>query len=299
MRRRELLGCGLGLTAALIWGGYLAVSRAAVLQGLAAGDVAVLRFLVAGACFLPWLILRRGAGSGLLSGRMLLLAFLIGPPFVLLGVGGFAYAPLAHAALLQPAGLLAGSLVFSYWLLGEGVTARRLAALAIVLSGLAVTFWPGSAPSGGTLRGDAMFLLSALMWALFATLQRRWRVDPVRATAAVSLLSALAMLPAVALLGAGQGLLALSVADLVLQALVQGLLVGVLAILAFTKSVAILGAARAAFFPALVPALALLIGIPVAGEMPGPTHWLGLAIVTLGLLSGLRASSQERHTREA
>ncbi len=287
MQRNEWRGCGLGLAAAVIWGGYLAVSRAAVLHGLEAADIASLRFLVAGACFLPWLLFGGRKAVALASWRMLLLAFLIGPPFVLLGVGGFAFAPLAHAALLQPAALLAGSLVFSRWLLGESLAPRRIVALTIVLSGLGITFWPGAGADGSSLPGDAMFILSALMWALFASLQRRWRIGSVTATAAVSLLSAAVMLPACLLAGVGHGLLALPLAELLLQAVVQGLLVGVIAILAFTKSVALLGAGRAAFFPALVPALALVIGIPVAGEVPSPAQWVGLAVVSSGLLLGV------------
>jgi drug/metabolite transporter (DMT)-like permease len=52
---------------------------------------------------------------------------------------------------------------------------------------------------------------------------------------------------------------------------------------AFTKSVAILGTARAACFPAIIPAIALLIGIPLTGETPTSLQWLGLVIITLGL----------------
>ena len=50
------------------------------------------------------------------------------------------------------------------------------------------------------------------------------------------------------------------------QALVQGLLSGVVAVFAYGRAVARLGAARAAVFAAMVPAVAILLGIPVAGE---------------------------------
>jgi len=50
-----------------------------------------------------------------------------------------------------------------------------------------------------------------------------------------------------------------------------------------TLVVALLGPMRAALFPALVPVLAVLAGVPVAGEWPEPVQWLGLAVVVAGL----------------
>jgi drug/metabolite transporter (DMT)-like permease len=42
---------------------------------------------------------------------------------------------------------------------------------------------------------------------------------------------------------------------------------------------------RAVLFPALVPALSVLIGIPVVGEIPSVLQIAGLVLVTLGLLT--------------
>ncbi len=76
----------------------------------------------------------------------------------------------------------------------------------------------------------------------------------------------------------------LPVATLAIQVLVQGLLAGVLSVIAYTHAVRLIGAARAAVFPALVPAAAILIGIPVAGEWPTGLQWVGLSLVSAGLL---------------
>jgi drug/metabolite transporter (DMT)-like permease len=71
--------------------------------------------------------------------------------------------------------------------------------------------------------------------------------------------------------------------------LVQGVLSGVVAVILFTRAVALLGASSAAIFPALVPAATILIGIPVAGEWPTAGQWLGLAVVSGGLLIAVGA----------
>ena len=82
-------------------------------------------------------------------------------------------------------------------------------------------------------------------------------------------------------------LLAASPAMLGAQALVQGLLSGVGAVIAFTKAAALLGTARAAVFPAMVPAVAIQLGVPIAGEIPTLLQLAGVGIVTLSLLIAL------------
>lgn len=90
-------------------------------------------------------------------------------------------------------------------------------------------------------------------------------------------------LPLWLVFGDAAGLLAHGPRALLTQAVVQGALSGLLAVYAFGKAVAILGPARAAIVPALVPGLAVLAGIPVAGEWPDAVQWLGLAVVMAGL----------------
>ena len=75
-----------------------------------------------------------------------------------------------------------------------------------------------------------------------------------------------------------------SPAMLIEQVVVQGLLSGVLALFSYSIAVRTLGAAKAAIFPALAPAAAILIGIPLVGEVPTALQWLGLAIVSTGLV---------------
>ena len=46
-----------------------------------------------------------------------------------------------------------------------------------------------------------------------------------------------------------------------------------------------LGVSRAVLFPAIVPALSVLVGIPIVREIPGALQIAGLCLVTLGLLT--------------
>ena len=67
-----------------------------------------------------------------------------------------------------------------------------------------------------------------------------------------------------------------------MQAVVQGVFAGAGAIYLFTRAVLLLGVARAALFPALVPPFTLLIGAIALGEIPSVSQLVGLVIVIVG-----------------
>lgn len=278
-----LAGFAWGLAAALIWGGYLAFARAGVVGGLAPLDFALLRYGVAGLVALPFLArlgLRDLGGVGWRRG--LALALLAGPPFILLATWGYRFAPLAHGAVLQPATVVVATMLLAVLLLRERIAALRWAGLGLVLAGLALVSGAGMA-GAGAWRGDLLFAAAGLLWAFFTLANRAWRIDALRATLIVAVVGGAAMLPLWALFGDTAALLAHGPRVLITQALVQGVLSGLLAVFAFARAVVLLGPLRAALFPALVPGLAVLAGVPVAGEWPEPVQWAGLAVVMAGL----------------
>jgi drug/metabolite transporter (DMT)-like permease len=128
-----------------------------------------------------------------------------------------------------------------------------------------------------------VFAAAGPLWALFTIASRRWRVDAWRATVAVAVTGGAAAVPLWLLFGDGAALLAQGWRVIGTQALVQGALSGLLAVHAFGRTAALLGPGRAAVFPAMVPALAVLAGVPVAGEWLEAVQWLGLATVLAGL----------------
>lgn len=295
----EITGLACGLVAALIWGGYLAMAKAGVSAGLDASDIAFLRFAVAGLVMLPWLIrqgLRDCGGVGWL--RACALALAAGPLFILLGAGGYAFAPLAHGAVLQPASVTIASAVLAAAFLHDRPSRRRLAGLGVMLCGLALIAGPALL-SGGPRAGigDAMFLAAGILWAAFTFLAKRWSVAPLAATAAVSVVSAAVLLPGYLLSEGPARLLAAEPSMLLGQIVVQGLLSGIVAVIAFTRAVQAIGPARAAMFPALVPAVAVLIGVPVTGELPTLLQIAGLTAATLGLSLTLDLAAFRRGSR--
>lgn len=281
-----LRGILLGLLAAVIWGSYMAYSRAGLSVGLHGSDIALIRYGTAGLIMLPWFLrhpLRKPGGIGWRPA--LLSALLIGPVFVLLGVGGYAFAPLAHGAVIQPGTLTVAALVLAMLVLRDRPDAVRIAGTLVIVAGLAVIAGPGIfVASAQTPVGDAMFAIAGLMWATFAILQRRWGLPPVETTAAVSVISAVIYVPVYFAVFGWSHITSVPLAPLATQILIQGVLSGVVAVIAFSRAVELLGAGRAAVFPALVPAVGILIGIPVTGELPTGLQLVGLLLVSVGLL---------------
>lgn len=274
-----------GLTAAVIWGAYLSFSRAGVAAGLDGIDVAFLRYVVAGPVMLAVLLARQGpVRLDMTIGQAATVAVLLGPPFVLLSVGGYAYAPLAHGAVIVPATLTLGGLLLARIVLGERLGLGRIIGACVIVTGLILVAGPGILHGSVTsLIGDAMFLAAGFLWSIFGTVQQRWRLAAVDVVTAVSLVGLVAVVPAYLILRGTEVILSVPVSVLAVQILVQGLLSGVIAMIAYAKAVSLLGAARASTFPALVPGFALLIGIPLVNEWPAGIQFVGLALVAVGL----------------
>jgi drug/metabolite transporter (DMT)-like permease len=125
-------------------------------------------------------------------------------------------------------------------------------------------------------------------------LVRRWRVAPVPAAAVISVLSASVWIPGYAVATGFRPLLAAPLAEVAGQALFLGLLHGALAVILWARGIGVLGAARALLFPALVPVWGTLLAALVLGESLSALQWLGVAVVSAGMVatawrSGARA----------
>jgi drug/metabolite transporter (DMT)-like permease len=147
--------------------------------------------------------------------------------------------------------------------------------------------WDGLANHGElTWLGDAMFAVGGLFWASYTIGSRVLRVDSLHATAVVAVLSMALYLPGYAWF-AGPAILDAPLREIVIQAVFQGVLSAVVALLLYTRAVAILGAARGAVFAALVPTFSLLLAIPLLHETPHQLQLVGVAFVTAGMVFAL------------
>jgi drug/metabolite transporter (DMT)-like permease len=278
-----IIGIACGIGAAICWACGFTAARHGIAIGLSPFDIAFHRYAWAGLVFLPS-VLRAGVGdlNGIGWGRGLLLALLGGPGQAVISAAGFLAVPLGHGGVIQPSCAALGGVLLATLALGERLPAVRIYGVIIIVGGVAVIGHEALTAIGATgLAGDFSFALAGLMFATFGTLLRLWRIDPRRATAVLSTLTLLYVPIHAAVFGFGR-MIAVGWVENAVQAVVQGVFSGPLAIYLFARSVMLLGASRAAVFAALVPAATLVVGFLALGEEPSWAQIAGLAIVLVG-----------------
>lgn len=291
---RLAAGLAVGLAAASIGALYTVYARWGIAHGLHASDLTALRFGVAGLLTLPLLLRTLQRRRALLLDRWplwLAVAALAGTPFGLLMFGALQFAPASHAAVFPFAAMSLAGLALSALVLGDRLTLRKAAGVGVVLGGLLLLSGVDAASfTARALLGDAMFVAAGTLWAGFGILLRRHRLDPLLATAVISVSALATYVPAYLLWEGTARLAAASPAVLWTEVLVQGVIAGAGTLFTYATMVRLLGPVRAAVFPALAPGLAALMAWPVLGHVPSLAEAGGLAVVMSGLLLAVTRS---------
>ena len=203
--------------------------------------------------------------------------------------------------VITPSCMLLFSTIGSRLILGDRLQVGRIVGVLTILSGILVLGWDGLTNHGElTWLGDLMFLLGGLFWASYTIGSRVWKVEPFHATVVVAVLSMLLYAPPYALF-ADSRIASAPWSELAIQVVFQGVLSAVVALLLYTRAVALLGAARGAVFAALVPSFSLLIAIPLLAEIPTTLQMVGVVLVTAGMVFalGLHDPAKWRRARGA
>jgi drug/metabolite transporter (DMT)-like permease len=276
-----LRGIFYGALAAFGWAAGLVAARHGVRSGLTPADLVFYRFSLFGLLLLPF-VFRNGVGTpgGLNWGRALALTFTGGLITAFCSNSGFLFVPLGHGAVIQPSSASLAGLVLTALVLGERLPFTRVIGAFGIVVGLIVFGGESVATIGREgIFGDLLFVTAGSAYALFGVLLAKWRTEPVRATAVATVLSFLIWLPVHSVLFGYERMIAGGLQENLLQFVAQGILAGAPAMYFFTRTVGILGPARAAVFPALVPGFALLIGYLTLGEIPTMPQLVGFSIV--------------------
>lgn len=289
-----LLGAIAALATVTLWAAGLVATRFGVTGSLTLWDVVFLRLALPALILVPVLLRHpplpgggnsRDADAGGRRRQLAILAVLAagaGLPFLLTSSGGMVFAPAAHAGALMPGSMPLFAALLAVLLLGERFTPARRFGTALMLAGaVAVGGWQVLHDGGSTWRGDVMFVAAGAMWACYTIAMKKSGLGVWQAAGVVYVTSFLLYAP-VYLPLAGSRLLTAPPFELGVQ-LFQSVASGLFSMAAFGFAVRRLGAARAAAFGALTPALTALLAIPLLGEWPESATWAGIAAVSLGV----------------
>ena len=302
----------LGLTCAvltvLIWSSFIVVARASAAQNLLPLDIGFLRVIGAGCVLLPWgwWLMRTQRQSGEKVGSLmglsplpLRITFVAGffgsMLYAMLAYSGFFYAPAAHASVLMPGSLPLWTSLLAIVVLHEHITRARAIGLAcIVLGDLLV----GGASllkafdGGEVWKGDLLFVSAAFCWSCYTVLVRRHALDPVRATIAITAFSCVSFVPLYGLTAYAGWVPTLlgsaPASEMLFQAIYQGVGTVIISGITFNVMIRHYGPVRSTMITALVPGLSALGAVVFLNEPMSLNLLAGLALVTCGILFGVR-----------
>jgi drug/metabolite transporter (DMT)-like permease len=303
------IGIAAAVITVAIWAAFIVIARASAQGALTPFDIALARVLGASAVLLPlgwWLVRRDRAQGGAAASSFFGLSPLAlrvtaacgvfgGFAYAVLAYAGFFYAPAAHASVLMPGSLPLWTTLLAALVLHTPITPARAIGLACIVGGDLLVGGASllSAFAGGEVwKGDLLFMSAAFCWSAYSVLARRYGLDAVRATTAVTVFALFTYLPFYLLLqGLGviqSRLLAAPAGELLFQVLFQGVGSVVISGITFVRMIQYFGPVRSTMITALVPGLSALGAVLFLHE---PLHWnllAGLVLVTVGIVFGVQ-----------
>ena len=279
---RPWLGLVAAAVAVTIWAGWISATRLAMTERVDPVVLSLCRNAVPAVLLLP-LILRRGiVPRGASPGAVALMALGWGTPFVLLCGAGLQTVPASLFAPLTPgpAPILVALILAGMF--RERLSPAVLTGLVLVALSLALILgqWLVAADRAA-LAGAPWLLAASCGLALYSVNFMRSGLTPAEATGYVGLWS-LPLLVPFALLRP-EAFAGPSLSEWGLHLLVQGLLAGVVAALAYAVAIRHLGTVRGSMANAMMPVAAALAGMWLLGERLSPLDWTAIALASLGV----------------
>lgn len=282
-RKSRLIGYAALAVTILIWSAWIVYTRQGMTQAMPISVLILVRMIVPAVLLLP-VILRTGIFGGGRPSIPVVLTLSAGIPHILLSAIGLSHAPSADYAALVPGTMPVFVAVLAAVFLSERLGWLRTIGLVFSFLGvMAITWQSFGAANTGANFGHLIFLTAGLNYAIFTLAFRKSGFTPVQGAAFVSFWSCLMILP-FGLMPAVEYARAGHTGDILFQAILQGFLSNLVALVTYSEGVRRLGASKAAAFAALVPVMATLFAIPVLGEWPDGWGVTGVVLASLGVL---------------
>jgi drug/metabolite transporter (DMT)-like permease len=230
--------------------------------------------------------------------QTLVAGFFGGLLYGMLAYSGFVFAPAGHASVLMPGSLPLWTALLAVLILGDRITPTRALGLVLIVVGdlmVGGTSLLHALDGSGVWRGDVLFILAAMVWSTYSVLVRHFALDAVRATIAITMLALLTYVPVYTVLAWLQWIPANVFTapwqDVAFQMVFQGMGSVVISGMTFTKMIQHFGPVRSTMITALVPGLSAISAVIFLGEPLGWNVLAGLALVTAGIVFGVRQAT--------
>jgi len=282
-------GYAFAFAAALIWAGFILVSRMGGISELLAFDVIAIRYITCASILLPiwWFKFR----FNLFTPRLIICSLIGGLAYALCAFSGFQLASASHAAILLPGMMPLFIIVLSYLINKEAHGIQKWFGISVITLGVMLLFvgelglFRGNNNSIDinimTLLGDGWLVAAAFLWALFSVLIKRWQITPWQVTVSLALLTCLFYLP-VYLAFLPKAFSQASWTDILLQAFYQGVMATIIQMILYVKAVQKIGPSEMGAMMSIVPVISGIAAIVIFDEQISEALIIGLVLVSLG-----------------
>ena len=294
--KERALGVSTAVAAVTIWAVFLVNTRFAISSNFSVEEVMTLRLVTASIVTLPFMI-KLGVllrGQGFVSTIMIALVPSAVAPYII--SSGLFYASASDSGALAPGTLPFWAALFSFLLIGEKPSKLRLVGLLAIATGALsvglLQMLDGSS-NPESWKGHLLFLFGACLWAIYTIYFKQARLRPVQGLVVGLFWGTLFLVPVLFMTGE-VSFSNVSIREIVWVCLLQGVLIGVLAMILYSIAIRCLGAAQTGAFGALTPILALFGGVVFLGETITTGGVMGIFLVAVGVI--LASGSFEKNT---
>lgn len=277
--KNKRLGYGLAIAAALIWAGFIIISRMGGLSELTSFDVMAIRYVTCTSILFPlWWYKGR---FKLFTPKLIICSLIGGLAYALCAFSGFQNAPASHAALLLPGLMPLFIMSLSSLINKEKHGVNKWLGMGVITLGVIILFSSTVELEHSIILGDIYFVLAALLWSVFTVLVKRWKIPPWQVTVSLGLLTCLFYLP-IYLTTLPKMITEAGWSAVLVQVFYQGVMATIVQMIFYVKAVQIIGPSEMGAVMSVVPVVSGLAGIYIFGEVLSFQLIMGLILVSLG-----------------
>ena len=279
-KNEKLVGVLCAISAALIWSGFILVSRMGGISELTPYDVIAIRYVTCSLLLLPvWLFFYR---FNVLKLEFLVSALIGGLAYAVFAFKGFELSSALHGGILLPGLIPVFVSILSIVLIRNRLSKNKVIGLWMIILAIVLLFSKEIAVMDHLPEGDLYFILAAFFWALYSVLINIWHITPWQATCSLAFITALLYLP-VYMIFLPKNIDQAALSEIGLQVFYQGFLATIIQMLLYVKAVKIIGAQGMGSFMALVPVLAGVFAVIFLHEPATWYLWAALSLVSVGV----------------
>ncbi|MBB3460051.1 DMT family transporter [Rhizobium sp. BK377] len=286
------LGYAAGTVTVLIWSTWFLATRHSAATPLGSLDIGLIRFGIPALALSPvWMktgLLPKGLPLHLLA----IMVAGCGAIFFLVTTLAIHSTPAASSGILLGGSMPLATALIGILLFGERPDATRIAGLIAIVAGVLILLVRSLADASLPWTSFVLLPAGAVLWASYTHAFRRSGLTAIQASALIAVWSFLIM--AALALVFGISLPQASLPDVGLQVLSQGILSGLVAMVAYGTAVRTLGGTQAAAFTALTPVLATLGGGFLLSEQMGPAEISAAVITGIGVALSTGIAAKRR-----